>query len=478
MRAGFYEADITPAFGMEKPGGYGKAYTAAVHDRLKVRAGVFGTEEDRVALVGLDTLCIPARTVAEIRAAIAERCGIQPDHVLMGCSHTHSGGPLFGLFADELEDAPELVRDLALKHSVCVDPVYHAWVVGQTVTAVCEAERRSEEAVVSVGRGVEDFVVANRRLQMTDGRACSHPGKGNPEIVEPAGPIDPEVGVLAAWRANGDLLGCVVNYTCHGTTFGGALSADWIHYLCTTIRGVMGAEAVPVFLNGACGDITQVDNRSLRERESGEKWSRMLGTRVGAEAVKVLVTAEKGACARVAALTEVLEIARRPPSAESLERCREIIAANPGGEGRDTEWTFAKERLILEYLVAVEPVVDVEVQAVQVGPAVYLANPAEYFCSLGLDIKRRSGFPFPFVVELANGCVGYVPSEDAFGESGGGYETVLTSYSNLEITAGTRIADACVRLARQLKPEAATQIPQVEPATQRWGYGARGPEVD
>src|SRR5262249_17374160 len=181
------------------------------------------------------------------------------------------------------------------------------------------------------------------------------------------------------------------------------------------------------------------------------RWAQLVGGKVGAEALKVLFAMEPGTLVPVEARTKVLQTARRAPAPERVRQCLEMVQKDPKQVG-PTEWTFAKEIVLLDAKLRKEPQVDVEVQAVQVGPAVFLTTPAEYFCRFGLEQKAGSGFPFTFPVSLANGCVGYVPTEDAFSPGGGGYETRLTSYSNLETTAGSRMRDAGLDLAKQLKP--------------------------
>jgi hypothetical protein len=476
FKAGFAERDITPAIGMEMPGGYGKVFHDSLHDPCKVRAAVFDDGAHRVALVGLDALMVPRHLVVAARKSIAEKCGIPPEAVLIGASHSHSSGPTGMVQPGEFDHAGRLVKSLAYEKSSCADAGYLDRVRDEVIAAVVEADRRRAGARCGVGTGVEDQVASNRRFRMKNGLSFTHPGKGNPDIVDPAGPIDPRVGVIGAWTPGGKLLGCVVNYACHATTNPGGISANWIYYLEQTIRGALGAEAVVVFLQGDSGDITQVDNRSPFDERPGEDSARFVGGRIGAEAVKVLLSMAAGSLAPLDARSKTLRIARRVPDPERLKRCVELAQKDPQEIG-ESEYTFAKEIVLLDAILAREPVAEVEVQAIQVGPAVFLSNPGETFCQFGLDLQAASPFPFTFPVELANGCAGYIPTEEALGEHGGGYETRLTSYSNLEPRAGRLMSDAALELARAMKPGAAPQRPPAPPFKAPWSYGNVPPEL-
>ncbi|MEN9636912.1 MAG: hypothetical protein RL077_5316 [Verrucomicrobiota bacterium] len=479
FKSGFAERDITPAIGMEAPGGYGKSYHRSFHDTCKVRAAVFDDGKQRVAIVGIDILFITRALTKEVRAEIEKQCGIKADHILLGASHSHSSGPIGMAEPGDYDQASPLVQDLYTNKSTIENPGFTQHLKKQLIEAVVAANGARVEAKAAVGYGHEDKVSFNRRLRMKNGLSFSHPGVGNPEIMSYAGPIDPQVGVIGVWDLKSNLIGVVVNFSCHATTSPGGISASWISAMEQTLRGATGQAALPVvFMQGASGDVTQVDNLTKFQNPASEEWWSIVGGRVGAEAFKTLLLIRRGASADfpIDVRQKVWLSPRRLPTAEKVKQAMTLVQQDPKVVGA-TEWTFAKEIVMLAAIAQARPQVEVEVQAIQIGPVVLVTNPAEYFVQYGLDIKRGSHFPFTFPVELANGCVGYVPTEEALGPNGGGYETRLTAYSNLEVSAGRKMADAGIALANSLTPGPVPLPASAPPFKAAWAYGNLPPEL-
>jgi neutral ceramidase len=487
LKAGFAERDITPDIGMEYPGNYFPTYLTGFHDPCKVRAVVFDDGKTRVALVGTDSVMIPRSVVEAARQQIEQRCGIAPGSVMIGAAHNHSGGPVVGE-PGLYDHASEFIQELAYKESPSASPGYLKLMTEQIANAVCEANESRVAAWCGTGTGIEDKVGFSRRFHMKNGLTFTHPGQGNPEIVGYAGPIDPQVGVIGVWDVNGRFVGCVVNYTCHATTnpgTGSEVSANWIYYMERVIRGAMGNAVPVVFLQGAAGNVTQVDNLSPYKYPKTTAWAEFVGGRIGAEAVKVLLTMVLGSLAPLHAESTVFPVKRRVPSPEHVRAAYELLKHQPTSADR-TEWLFAKETVLLDYLLKTNPTVPVEVQAIQIGPTVFVSNPAELFCQAGLDIKAGSHFPQTRVVSYANGAVGYVPTEDSFGAHGGGYETRLSSHTNLEPTASSQIVKASLDLIARMQPGpepvpekalAFSTNPSV-PGPRAWNYGNLPPQLD
>lgn len=469
MKVGFGSADVTPCIGMEKPGSLCKAYHVAFHDPCYAKAMVIEGDGQRVALVGLDALSVKHSVVEAARALIEEKTGIAPANVMVGASHSHSAGPGMGPMPGDFADSfdPELCEDMAQNRGTAPDPCYLEYLSKQIASAVIIADQTKQDAKLAVGSGEEPTVAFNRRFIMKDGAQQTHPGKGNPNIVGFAGPADPEVGVLSAWTPEGGFLGCTVNFTCHGTTGNTGISADWIYWLRKCITGGMGGGEV-VFLNGACGDVTQVNNVSLQESEFGPKWSRRVGYKVGAEALKVLSMAEPTELGPICAARQTIMLEPREITEEMFETELEYVKNETCD---DFGYIFHRDIVLLHEWNKIEPQVPCEIQAIQVGPVGFVANPGEYFCQYGLNIKERSQFPLTYVVELANGCIGYVPTPDAMGENGGGYEQKHAMSSKLAVEAGQMIEDASVELLARLTPSDIPEPPQAPVNLTGWGVG-------
>ena len=434
MQVGFSSANITPSFGMEVPGGMSKRFTQGLHDDCLMSAAVFDDGENTVALVGVDALSVRHSMCEQARAIIQEATGIPPEHVMFGASHTHSGGPSCRLFDSDS------------------DPAYLEHMARQGATAVIDANRRKQELRVGMGVGEATGVAYPRRWIMKDGTQRSHPRDDQANMDHPQGELDPSVNVIGVADAEGTLRGCVVNFTCHGTTGYGAgmASADWIAAMREELKGVFGEDFGVVFMQGACGDVTQVDNTATDVTAwSGPLMGRKVGGAVAGEAVKLLTRMRFEESVPVAGARVNIELEPRRPTDEQLAWAREHLG---GAEPNKNRWAndgiWSREWLNLAKLNEEEPVVPCELQAISIGDSVFASNPGEFFCKLGMDIKRGSGFAHTFVVELANGCVGYVPSEDAYE---GGYESQMAPSSKLVPGSGEQIVAETLALLEGMR---------------------------
>src|SRR5579864_419503 len=387
IHVGFGAADITPKPGAQSPGGMQKRILNEVIDPLKAVAMVIRSNDETIALVGLDSLFIGEEPTARARKAIEAKTKIAGDHVLLGASHTHSGGPVSSVFESE------------------ADPEYVDLVADRAADAVIAAWNALHEVEVGYGTGHEPSISFNRRFLMRNGRHVTHPGKGNADIVRPAGPIDPAVGVLAARTPGekGELLGLYVNFACHLTVGRGpGFSADYVYDLREALRQQYNRPDLPVgFLLGAAGDVTQVDN--LRPgRESGPAWAHIFGMALGAEVAQTIARIEWKPTARVEAVRSSVPIPIRDE--QEVQRQAPELGL---GSGSVAERVYARERELLAKERAERPAIDCEVQAMRIGDLGIVTNGAEFFCQLGLDIRAASPFPTTWVVSLANQYIGY-----------------------------------------------------------------------
>ena len=114
--------------------------------------------------------------------------------------------------------------------------------------------------------------------------------------------------------------------------------------------------------------------------------------------------------------------------------------AGTGISGPVVDKIYARERELVAQERARRPVIPCEVQAIRIGDLGIVTNGAEFFCQLGLDIKAASPFPRTWVVSLANGWIGYVPTASAY--YAGGYEPRTARSAKMAAWAGQSLVEA------------------------------------
>jgi hypothetical protein len=200
-RVGLATADITPPLGLWM-GGYAarKEPARGIAQPLQAKAIALRDEGGRQAvIVTIDVLGLTEPAVERIAQEARLRYGLARERLLLCSSHTHCG---------------PIVRD---QLAVAYDLTTSQW------DDIRASTRRIEGEVVDViGRALERMRPARlRRAQGTAGFAANRR-----TAINPGGPVDHAVPVLAIERPDGRLAGVVFGYACHNTT----LPATFVSY--------------------------------------------------------------------------------------------------------------------------------------------------------------------------------------------------------------------------------------------------------
>ncbi|MEE2775230.1 MAG: neutral/alkaline non-lysosomal ceramidase N-terminal domain-containing protein [Acidobacteriota bacterium] len=238
LLAGVGAGDITPPVGTPSAG-YGDRLGAGmeeVHDRLQATALVIDNGESRIALVGVDHLGYDHAMVGAVVAGVRDRTGDGVPEIFLGSSHTHAGGGAF-------LDIPGLGEILAGKF----DPVAWQLYVDGAVDAVVAAVESLVPAKVGIGYGRAEGLNRYR-------------GDWPPKVAT----ID-DLAVVKVTTPAGDPMGVWFNFAAHATVLTGAenmsFSADFVGYARSALRGALGPDVVPVYFNGAQGDVSPAPPR-------------------------------------------------------------------------------------------------------------------------------------------------------------------------------------------------------------------------
>jgi hypothetical protein len=302
-----------------------------------------------------------------------------------------------------------------------------------------------------VAKGRCENLAFNRRYFMRDGSVGWNPGKLNPNIVAPAGPSDPEVGLLYIETpgATGPTqsIASYVNFAMHPDTCGGSkISADWPGALGRVLAGYHGTNHLTLVANGTCGNLNHLDF-SWRWPQSTAIEQYRIATILGAavfQAYKDLSLVSVGPLP-LRAKSELVELALPEITPAQLDEAKQTLAATKDDRGGNF-MKLVRSYRVLDIAGREGKPQQVEVQVVALGRELaWVSLPGEIFVELGLAIKKRSPFPNTFLVELANENIGYIPDRRSYAE--GNYEP---ESARCAAGSGERLVEAAVKLLAEL----------------------------
>ena len=446
LRAGAAVVDITPALGVANGGVIARGGAAThIHDELHARCLVLDDGATRLAIAICDMRMLGGEVVARAKSLAGEATGLAPENILIAATHTHA--------------APAMVAI----HPEPRDRAYAEFVARRIADGITRAGHHLAPAKVGWGFGSAPQHVHNRRWFMKPMAIAANPFGGrsdevkmNPprgtDLLKPAGPVDSQVSVLDVRHTDGRPLALLANYGLHyvGGYQAGHVSADYFGLFADRVQGLLGADRqhppfVAMMSNGTSGDVSNNDFRAKPERLPAWVKMQRVANDLAGKVAKVVGNIGHHATAPLAVAATELQLGVRRPDDARLGWARRTLANDTDPKRLTRPEIYAQEALALAKFPARVPVV---LQAFRIGDLRIITVPCEMFAETGLALKQEAGLGPLFIIELANGYRGYLPTPRQ--HEWGGYETWPARSSYLEVQAAPKIRAALLGLLSKL----------------------------
>lgn len=446
LRAGAATSDISLPVGATNGGVIMRGGPVTqIHDPLRVRCMVLDDGATQLAIAVCDVRMIGRKIVEEARRRVALDLKWPTKNILISATHSHAAPGLIGMHSSEL------------------DRWYADFVALRIADAIRLAAANLAPAKIGFGAVEKPEYVFNRRWRIkpgtapknpfgaTDDAVVMNPSKG-PNLIEPAGPVDPRMSLISVQRADGRPMALLANYGMHyvGGYQSNHASADYFGLFAERIAERFDAAShyppfVAMMSNGASGDVNS--NNVLNPIGKRPAWQRMreVADDMADAAVTTIQNIEHRSDVRLGVESATIELGVRRPDANRLEWARDTVATIQNPEKISRPQLYAQEALELAKYPESMPV---ELQTLRIGDLSIAAIPGEVFAESGLEMARRSPFAKTVTIELANGYYGYLPTPRQ--HLLGGYETWPARSSFMEVEASPKIESQILKMFEHL----------------------------
>lgn len=391
MKTGFAEININLPVGKDMSGYLLRSSTAeGIHDRLKIKTMVLDDGSNRIVLIVCDLLGLDHIFVRKTAQEIEKKLKINRNHIIIACTHTHSG-PASMFLQDCGEVDLQWLEDLKQDILLCA----------------AKALEKMKPSLLSYATGTSD--IGYNRIYRKTGKKKQF--------------RDSQVGILTVRDAESkEIDTLIVNYGCHPVALGPEnllYTRDYPFYLEESLKSKFPHLVNVVFFNSCCGDQTVVQRASFQAANNLGKL--LCESVLNADNCSITGKDFEDAVISVEAhhISIPLYFDRRAGyftdlKEKFLQELHDLLKKDPTNSLVKYNEAYIKwcDRM-LEKLNngTLDKNITALSKVIRIGRLNIITLPFEIFHDIGLELKNHFGSESTMVIGYADGDFGYLPSK-------------------------------------------------------------------